>query len=265
MLDQSFTDGEGERNAYFDGPIKGPDGYFHLAWVWRDTPDASTNHDLSYARSKDLKKWETGAASKPLTLPIKLTTADIVDPVPVKGGIINGNVRLGFDDQGRVTISYHKNDAAKNTQPWTARLEDGQWKTYQITSWPWNWNISNTGSLIFPIRIGPITNEGDGRLTQSFQHSQFGSGTWLIDSRNLTAIARASRQNSPPELYRIEGNFPGLKVNQAQDVNKNPQSDTSYVLRWKLWRPIVIYLVLLRIHHLRCYAFILSELWSNVL
>ncbi|CAF3425594.1 unnamed protein product [Rotaria sp. Silwood1] len=61
LLDKLLTDDEGKRNAYFDGPIKGPDGYFHLAWVWRESPDASTYHDLSYARSKDLVSWETGA------------------------------------------------------------------------------------------------------------------------------------------------------------------------------------------------------------
>ncbi|CAF4056115.1 unnamed protein product, partial [Adineta steineri] len=59
LLDKPLTDGEGKRNAYFDGPIKGPDGYFHLVWVWRESPDASSNHDLSYARSKDLISWET--------------------------------------------------------------------------------------------------------------------------------------------------------------------------------------------------------------
>ena len=32
----------------------GPDGWWHMVWVWRDTPDAATNHDLSYARSRDL-------------------------------------------------------------------------------------------------------------------------------------------------------------------------------------------------------------------
>jgi hypothetical protein len=116
LLDGPVTDGEGERNAYFDGPVKGPDGWFHLAWVWRESPDAASNHDLSYARSKDLIHWETGG-DKPLKLPITLKTSDIVDPVREKGGIINNNTKIGFDNQGRVTISYHKYDAAGNTEP----------------------------------------------------------------------------------------------------------------------------------------------------
>ena len=54
LLGTPLTDGQGQRNAYPVGPVLGPDGFCHLVWVWRDTPDAATNHDLSYARSRDL-------------------------------------------------------------------------------------------------------------------------------------------------------------------------------------------------------------------
>ncbi|HNT88829.1 MAG TPA: BNR repeat-containing protein, partial [Candidatus Hydrogenedentes bacterium] len=107
LLEKPLTDGEGARNAYFEGPVAGPDGYFHLCWVWRESPDCETNHDLSYARSKDLVHWECSDGA-PYTLPITLATSEGVDPVPEGGGIINGNARIGFDGAGRVVISYHK-------------------------------------------------------------------------------------------------------------------------------------------------------------
>ncbi len=192
LLDKPLTDGEGQRNAYFNGPLRGPDGYFHLSWMWRETPDAATNHDLSYARSKDLLRWEDGAG-KPLVLPIKLKDSPIVDAVPVGGGIINPNNKLGFDDKGRVTITYHKNDAAGNTQPWTARLENGTWKLYQIADWPYHWAFGGGGSLIGEIGIGPVTKEADGTLTQAYRHIKFGSGTWLLDPQNLRPIGKVQR------------------------------------------------------------------------
>lgn len=37
FLDTPLTSGEGERNAYIIGPVKGPDGRFHICWVWRLT------------------------------------------------------------------------------------------------------------------------------------------------------------------------------------------------------------------------------------
>ncbi|CAF1642437.1 unnamed protein product [Rotaria magnacalcarata] len=232
LLDKPFTDGEGKRNAYFDGPTKGPDGYFHLAWVWRESPDASTNHDLSYARSRDLVSWETGAG-KPLILPITLETCEIVDPVPQKGGIINGNTKVGFDEQERVTISYHKNDANNYTQPWTARLENGTWKKYQITNWPWHWDFSGGGTLNFAIRLGSVTKENDGNLTQAFSHIKFGNGTWSIDSKNLSATGKLQRETIPPSLLKVEGSFPGLEVRLLEDAGRNNVIDTRYVLRWE--------------------------------
>ncbi len=232
LLDKPLTDGQGERNAYFEGPKKGPDGYFHLAWVWRETPDASTNHDLSYARSKDLIHWKNGTG-KSLPLPIKLDDGATVDPVPQKGGIINGNTKIGFDDKGRVTISYHKNDAAGHTQPWTARLENGAWKLYQITDWPYHWDFAGGGSLSFGISLGPVTKEADGSLTQSYRHIEFGSGTWLLDANTLRAVGKVQKQNTPPELGKIEGKFEGLKVKTAGDSGTSDKPNQRYILRWE--------------------------------
>jgi hypothetical protein len=232
LLDQPLTDGEGKRNAYFDGPVKGPDGYFHLAWVWRETPDAASNHDLSYARSQDLVHWET-ADGRPLKLPITLKTSDVVDPVPEKGGMINNNARIGFDDRARVTISYHKYDAAGNTQPWTARLENGKWRLYEITDWPYRWDFGGGGSLNFEIHLGPVQCESDGRLTQTFSHVKFGSGTWLIDPETLHATGTVRIQRTPPKLDRVVGAFPGLQVQWADDAGDSGIPGTQFKLRWE--------------------------------
>jgi hypothetical protein len=232
LLDKPLTDGEGKRNAYFNGPILGPDGYFHLTWVWRESGDCSTNHDLSYARSKDLVSWET-STGKPLTLPITLETCEIVDPVPQKGGIINGNTKIGFDQEGRVTISYHKNDANNYTQPWTARLENGVWKKYQITNWPWHWDFSGGGTISFAIGIGPLTKENDGNLTQTFSHIKFGSGIWSIDPETLRATGTFQRETIPPSMRKVEGTFPGLGVRFAEDSSAYNVTNTRFVLRWE--------------------------------
>lgn len=232
LLDQPLTDGEGQRNAYFSGPQMGPDGYFHLSWVWRETPDAATNHDLSYARSKDLRHWET-AAGQALTLPIRLKDGAVVDAVPVQGGIINGNHRIGFDAQGRVILSYHKHDAKGHTQPWNVRWENGKWHFAQITEWPWRWEFGGGGTLNFGIHLGPVTAEADGTLTQSFRHAEFGGGTWRIDPLTLKAVEKVSRRTTPPALGKVEGSFPGLGVRFKGDDGNSPQPQMHYLIRWE--------------------------------
>jgi hypothetical protein len=47
-----LVDGEGARSPYLAPPLTGAMGLFDLAWVWRDTNDCATNHNVSYARSE---------------------------------------------------------------------------------------------------------------------------------------------------------------------------------------------------------------------
>ncbi|UZK67941.1 BNR repeat-containing protein [Sphingomonas sp. M1-B02] len=160
LLDTPLADGEGKRSAYFVGPTLGPDGYFHLAWMWRDTPDATTNHDLSYARSRDLVRWERSDGT-PLALPIRLGDAEVVDPVPVRSGMINNNSVVGFDGAGRTTISFHKYDSAGNTQVYLARREDRGWCVVQASDWTgFRWEFGGNGSLDFRLHVGGAVAEG---------------------------------------------------------------------------------------------------------
>ena len=233
LLDQPLTDGQGERNAYFNGPQRGPDGYFHLCWVWRETSDAATNHDLSYARSKDLLSWET-AAGKPLKLPITLAASDIVDPVPVKGGIINGNTMIGFDTKQRPIIGYHKYDEKGNTQIYNSRFEDGRWKAYQASDWDYRWDFGGGGSLVFEVGLGPVRVEPDGRLSQHYRHAKYGSGTWVIDEATLKPTGQLPQPPAfPPALQRVESDLPGMQVKWSGDGGASGESGVRYALRWE--------------------------------
>ena len=233
LLDKPLTSGEGKRNAYLHGPKRGPDGFFHLCWVWRDTPDCSTNHDLSYARSQDLVHWET-SDGRPLSLPITLETAEIIDPVPVGGGIINGNTILGFDSENRLVISYHKFDAQGYTQIYNARREKDGWNTYQTSQWNYRWDFKGGGAIPFEIRVGPVRVEPNGRLSQWYRHAKCGSGQWLLDEATLKPIEEQPLQSSfPAALGLVESQFPGMEVRWCGDLGASGEPDVRYSLRWE--------------------------------
>ena len=142
-----FLNGEGLMSGYFEGPTLGHDGNFHLIWVWRNTPNSASNHSLSYAKSADLVTW-TDSNGAELSLPLTLSKTEVVDPVPPFGGMINGNVKIGFDQQHRPVISYHKYDASGNTQFYVVRKEQTQWRSVQISNWKnYRWEFSGPGSL----------------------------------------------------------------------------------------------------------------------
>ncbi|MCX5771973.1 MAG: BNR repeat-containing protein, partial [Candidatus Hydrogenedentes bacterium] len=124
LLSTPLFDGFGKVSCYPEGPVQGPDGYFHLVWVWRATGACETNHLLCYARSKDMVHWET-ATGEPISLPMSPDSkATIIDPVPIEGGMINESTVIGFDKRGRTILSYHKFDANGNTQVYNARFEE---------------------------------------------------------------------------------------------------------------------------------------------
>ena len=228
LLDRPLTDGLGLMNAYFQGPELGPDGYFHMTWVWRDTPDCSTNHDLCHARSKDLVHWETMDGT-PIELPIRLGTPGVlVDPVPVKGGMINGNGKIGFDSQNRVILAYHKFDANGKTQLCNARYEDGGWKIYQTSDWNYRWDFCGGGSIVGEIHIGPVKRIG-GKLTQGFRHKKEGSKTWVLDEETLKPVGTIKLPSLPSEIRKVRSSFPEMRVRTLQD-----QADSSLLLRWEV-------------------------------
>ena len=233
LLDTPLFDGEGQRNAYPSLPELGPDGYFHMVWVWRETPDAATNHDPSYARSRDLVHWEN-SKGEPLTLPITLKSGDIVDAIPEKGGVINGNLKLGFDAQKRVIVSYHKYDANGNTQIYNARSENGAWKIVQVSDWNTRWEFGGGGSLIFETRVGGVEAQPDGTLTQSYSRNKIGSGVWILDPQTLKPSGQQIQAPAtPPSLRKVEAEFPDLGVRWASDSGASGEAKTRYVLRWE--------------------------------
>lgn len=187
-----LIDGGGKRNAYPDSnaPILGPDGLWHLLWVWRDSPDAESTHSINYACSQDLVAWRSGNG-RPLNRPIALNKKSVVDPVPPRHGLINNNVRLGFMPDHRPVALYHKRDARGSQQLWSAVFEDSSWVLRQLTNWDFAWNFQGQGSLDFKIEIGVprTTTRGlsvDVRLNEEVQTYLFDTN-FMFESTEVAA------------------------------------------------------------------------------
>ena len=230
LMDQPLTSGQGRMNAYFAPLRMGPDGFYHLAWIWRDHGGCESNHDISYARSKDLVHWQT-STGRVLELPITLAKADVVDPVPVKGGAINGNVTVGFDSGKRVVVSYIKYDDKGFTQVYNARLEQGRWKIYKTSSWDYRWAFEGGGSIPFEVHVSGVSVGGDGRLTQSYSHARYGSGKWVLDQAGLKPIdgIRASARAAKP----VVSSGSELEARSCGDSGSSGKPGVSYMLRWE--------------------------------
>jgi len=198
LLETPVLDGEGERNAYAAKPRLGPDGKYHMVWVWRESPVASTSNTVSYARTSDLTHWES-SRGEALELPITRAESDAVDPVPVDGGVINNNVQVGFDAAGQPVVAYHKYDEEGNTQVYVARPDDSEdgWQQVQLSDWTGAWDFSQGGTLTFQVEVywaPELTEDGNLRLDVTCGGE---ARTFVIDGQTLQPIEEVA---SPPTV-----------------------------------------------------------------
>jgi hypothetical protein len=237
LVDRPLTDGLGKMCAYFSGPEQGPDGCFHVCGVWRDTGDCATNHDLSYARSKDLLHWET-AAGTPIELPLSRNNVDIADPAKPGGGLINVAYRLGFDHLKRPVIAYHRYDDAGQSQVFCARFEEKRWVIRPVTHWKdYRWAFSGGGSIPnSEVGVGTPEPAGEGKIELAWR-SPHESGTFLLDEANLTLLGKAPRKPSawknPEGFGKIENPTPGMLSQRAWDQGSAAPDGGRYVLVWE--------------------------------
>jgi hypothetical protein len=244
LFDKPLFDGQGQRNAYMGGPVSGPDGYYYVYWMWRETADAATTHDVGCIRSKDLVAWET-AGGKKLSLPVTLSTQGVlVETIAQHGGVINRGA-VGFDALMRPIVTYHKFDQDGNTQLYDARWEDGVWKVHQVTDWTYRWDFGGTGSLVMQISFGPVELMPGGSLVQSYYHVKNGAGVMLLDDATLKrkadlgsslwpeALEKARRSGMVVHWLKSEGviSLCGSYFNSTSTPGKDPSA--VYALRWE--------------------------------
>lgn len=90
----SYPGGDGNRSPYLDYPQYDATGRLHLTWMWRETTDAGSNHDLNYAYSDDDgSTWRNGAGALVATTgttPMSVSTTGIrFATIGVNRGLLN--------------------------------------------------------------------------------------------------------------------------------------------------------------------------------
>lgn len=232
LLDTPLTDGQGLMNAYQSQPVLMKDDWYHVYWVWRDTPDCSTNHDLSYMKSPDLKQWYN-AFGEPVKLPATLEDKSlIVDPIPVEGGIINLAAKLVLDEDNNPVFVYHKFDSIGNTQFYIARLSGKEWTYHTITNWDYRWYFSGNGSINSEIYLKGFQKREDGNYEVDYWHIKYGFGTILLNDR-FEPIGKVTKPEPFGEGIQPEGTFPGLQIRTSGDIGTSENKNIRYLLKWE--------------------------------
>lgn len=232
-----LLDGEDIRGIYPLGPIIGPDGYAHMTFTWRETPIASSNHDLSYARSRDLVNWETSEGT-PIPLPIKLATGEVIDPIPEHGGLLNGRHPIGFDAENRVLVTYQKYDENNLSQVYIARRDPNGWLVKKVSSWTdLRVDLDKSGALDLPLlNNDPAYLNEDGQIVVPATLR----GTlweWTLDPSDLSVTSSKTRNAGFPDAvtaYDADNDIPQRVIPLMVDQS-TPSSE--YYLSWEALQP----------------------------
>lgn len=125
QLQRNLLDGEEKRSAYWQSSID-QQGIIHLSWVWRESWDVSTNHDLCYARSKDGGiTWEKSTGEK-YKLPITAASAEYAWQIPQKSSLINQTAMATDKNGNPYIVTYWSENKIPQYQ--IVYLENGNWK-----------------------------------------------------------------------------------------------------------------------------------------
>jgi hypothetical protein len=102
-LQDNLISGEGRRNAYWQTFVDHT-GTIHVSWVWRESPDVASNHDLAYARSRDGGlTWENSSAES-YKLPITASKAEYAARILRNSELIN-QTSMSADKDGNPYIA----------------------------------------------------------------------------------------------------------------------------------------------------------------
>ena len=194
-VQENLINGEGKRNAYWQGCVDSK-GTIHLSWVWRESPDVASNHDLCYARSYDEGiTWQKSTGEK-YALPITERSAEYIAKIPQQHELIN-QTSMTADEFGRPFIaSYWRDDDSLIPQYHIAFILDNQWEIKSLSFRLTPFTLSGGGTKRIPISRP--------QLIVSSRNSKVSAALIFRDEERGSKVSAAVTNNLPTSTWKIE-------------------------------------------------------------
>ncbi|MCC9135615.1 BNR repeat-containing protein [Pontibacter silvestris] len=249
QLQNNLIDGEGERNAYWQACVD-KKGIIHVSWVWRESPDVASNHDLCYARSIDGGKTWQNSHGEQYKLPINVKTAEIAYEISQNSELIN-QTSMTTDSQGNPVIAtYWRNQNSKIPQYRLAYHNGQEWRSLSVSSRTTPFSLSGGGTKRIPISRPQVLLRQANQKEQAYLIyrdaergdkvsvaicNDFPEAKWQVS--DLTKNAVGSWEPSyDTEFWKSKGVL-NLFVQKVEQVDSegvaNSQPETVSVLEWK--------------------------------
>lgn len=154
-----LIDGEEQRNAYWQLCVD-EQGTIHLSWVWRETWNVETNHDLCYARSPDNgMTWHKSNGEK-YNLPINVSNAEYACRIPQNSELMN-QTSMTADAKGNPYIATYWRDSDSQVPQYRIVWNDGgNWHQRQVSERKSAFTLKGGGTKMIPIARPRIVVKG---------------------------------------------------------------------------------------------------------
>lgn len=187
-VQDNLIDGEGKRNAYWQTVVD-KDGGLHLSWVWRESPDVASNHDLCYAKSIDGgNTWQKSTGEK-YTLPINAKNAEYALRIPQQSELINQTAMFA-NPAGEIFIATYWKDAGQTVPQYhVVYRKNSAWHVNNLAFRKTPFTLSGVGTKQIPISRPQIISWKTGE-TQSvgliFRDEERGNKVSIAVNKNIS-------------------------------------------------------------------------------
>lgn len=182
VLQHPLIAGEGQRNAYVNQLAIDARGGWHVSWVWRESPDVATNHDVLYAYSADEGRSWRRSSGAVYALPITAATAEVAWRVPPGSELIN-QTSAATDRRGRPLIATYWRDAGSEIPQLRVVWHDGsRWRASQVGHRTQAFRLSGGGTKRIPLSRPQVLVSRSGDVLVVYRDAERGGGITVARS-----------------------------------------------------------------------------------
>lgn len=185
-LHDILIDGENQRNAYWQSCIDAK-GTIHISWVWRETWDVSTNHDMCYAKSTDGGiTWQKSTGEK-YKLPINASTAEYIAQIPQNSELINQTSMCADNNGNPYIATYFTPQGSTIPQYHIIFYTEKGWQAKQVTNRKTSFSLSGGGTKKIPVSRPQIvvSNKGGIKIYLIYRDQERGNKVTVCTNNYL--------------------------------------------------------------------------------
>ncbi|MFL5618707.1 MAG: BNR repeat-containing protein [Gemmatimonadaceae bacterium] len=207
VLQHPLIAGEGKRNAYVNQLAIDARGGWHLSWVWRDSPDVASNHDVLYAHSPDEgRSWRTSSGTA-YALPITAATAEVAWPVPRGSELIN-QTSGAVDGSGRPIIATYWRDAGSDVPQLRLVWHDGaRWRASRVGERTLPFRLNGGGTKRIPLSRPQVLVDRAGDVIVVYRDQERGGGVTVARSADPSRERWTLRELLPSAVGQWEPTY----------------------------------------------------------